>query len=379
MNNYSEIKEKSMFGNIDEKTWNELEKSRKIIKWNKKNSSSLFNDDYLQLLESIDRLDLPTIKIGEIINGKIIKISKKEMIVDINYKDYIFIDIKASDSKIIENLKIGENINVIITGINEKPYQICGSVTELLKLEVTEKLKIAFKDNTHLVAHVDEIIPAGFMMTIDIDNISIPAFMPNTLAGVNKLTTEQNEKLVGKTIEVMLETLQQEKGVYVVSRKKYLNTLIPLEIKKLNKETVYTGLVTGTKDFGVFVEFNGCLTGMIHKVNIRTEWQDKIDKIKSGTKMEFYIRDILKGNRLILTQIYRESLWDIIKVGQVMEGTIKSIKPFGILVKLDDETNGLIQNCNIDKNSKYNEGDKVKVLVVKVIKDDRKIYLNFVS
>ena len=134
--------------------------------------------------------------------------------------------------------------------------------------------------------------------------------MPNTLASVNRLTPEQSQALVGKEIQVMLETLQQEKGVYVVSRKKYLNKILkPIEIEKIKKEIeedkkkVFTGWVTGTKDFGVFVQFNHCLTGMIHKVNLNPEFHDKINEIKAGTIIDFYIRDILKGNKIILTQI----------------------------------------------------------------------------
>jgi small subunit ribosomal protein S1 len=175
----------------------------------------------------------------------------------------------------------------------------------------------------------------------------------------------------------MLETLQQEKGVYVVSRKKYLNTIIPEEIKKLKKNNVYNGHVTGTTPFGVFVQFNGCLTGMIHKVNMNPNFKDKIENIKPGTTIEFYVRDILKGNKLILTQILRETLWDKIRVGKVLDGTVRDVKNFGALVSLDEETNGLIQNSYLQKNSiTLKEGEKVKVKVVSVIKDERKIYLN---
>ena len=214
--------------------------------------------------------------------------------------------------------------------------------------------------------------------------------MPNTLAGVNRLTVEQSEVLVGTDLTVMLESLQQEKGVYVVSRKKYLKSLIPEAIdilredKKLDEPKVYSGTVTGTKDFGIFIEFapndeTECrLTGMVHKVNVNPEWQNKLDQIPAGSDIDFYVRDILKGDRIILTQILRESLWDTIRVGQVKDGVVRAVKPFGALVSLDVETTGLIQNTYIEKSGKtLKKGDNIKVKVVSVIKDDRKIYLDF--
>lgn len=375
-------------GLVDENFWVNLENEMYgILKFNQSGKyNKTFTPPYKRFLDALhDMPQSPQINVGDVITGLISKISKREIVIDINYKDSIYVDLKSSDLKIVQNLKLGDEINVMITSIKDNPYEIKGSITELIKIDVANKLRHYYNENKALLAHVSEIIPAGFMLDIEMDNILITAFMPNTLAGVNKLTPEQSQELVGQDINVMLETLQQEKGVYVVSRKKYLNSLISDEIKKLKKqkkenpEKVYTGTVTGTKDFGIFVEFNECLTGMIHKVNVATDWQERISEIKPGMLIDFYIRDILKGDKIILTQILRESLWDTIRVGQVKEGVIKSVKPFGLLVALDDETTGLIQNTYIEKAGKkdFNKGDTVKVKVVSVIKDDRKIYLDF--
>lgn len=358
---------------------------KKIIKYraNGKYNRS-FDEEYLNLLNSIHNLDLiEELKIGNIIKGVIEKITKKEIVININYKDSVFVDNKTADLKIIENLKIGDEIDVVITDIQESPYQIKGSISELIKMKVSNKLKESYTGDVAILAKVTEIIPAGFMLDIEMDNITINAFMPNTLAGVNKLTEEQCKDMLGQKMHVMLESLQQEKGVYVVSRKKYLQTLIPEEIKKLKKNTIYTGVVTGTKDFGVFVEFGvdkdspQCLTGMIHKVNMNPAYQENISSIPAGSTVEFYIRDILKGCKIVLTQILRESLWDTIKVGQIRDAKVLGIKNNGILVSLDDETFGLIQNAYIQKNTiNFNIGETIKVKVVSVIKNDRKIYLS---
>jgi ribosomal protein S1 len=213
------------------------------------------------------------------------------------------------------------------------------------------------------------------MLSMEIDKVKVGAFMPNTLADVNRLYDPN--VLLGKDIYVMLETMQQEKGVYVVSRKKYLRTLIPEMMDKLDFEQKYEGLVTGTTPFGVFVQFEGCLTGMIHKANVNSEWRDRIEEIKPGTLMVFYIKEITKNNKIILTQTLDESLWDTIKVGMILDGDVVAMKPFGALVKLDYETIGLIQISYLNKYKKHlNQGDKISVKVVNVLKDDRKIYLS---
>ena len=309
--------------------WSNLENDNdKILKWNPKGEyNRTFSPEYKQFLDTLHNLpEIPSIEVGDIVEGIISSISRKEIVINVNYKDSIYVDVKAPDLKIIQNLNKGDNINVMITSVSDNPYEIKGSITELIKMDVANKLRNYYKELIPLKATVKEMIPAGFMLDIEMNQINITAFMPNTLSGVNKLTETQSLALVGQEIDIMLETLQQEKGVYVVSRKKYLKSLITdcvkeiRENRKKDPEKVYDGFVTGTKDFGVFVEFNECLTGMIHKVNIHPDWQDRLQEIKPGTPINFYVRDVLKGNKIILTQILRESLWDTIRVGNVKEG-----------------------------------------------------------
>jgi predicted RNA-binding protein with RPS1 domain len=118
---------------------------------------------------------------------------------------------------------------------------------------------------------------------------------------------------------------------------------------------------------------------MIHKANIREDFRDKIREIKPGTEIDFYVKDIVKGgNQIILTQFLQESLWDTIRVGDKINGKVLSVKPFGALIELDYETNGLIQTTYINKNNRILKyGDKINVIIISIIRDERKIYLTF--
>jgi len=366
----------------DSNFWEDLENDEdRILKYRDDGNYDIqLRPEQIEFLESFQNLpEVPEMEVGDIVNGKITSIDNKHIVINVNYKDSVYVDIKSGDVKLTQNLQRGETIDVMITSIKESPFEIKGSITEIIKMDVANKLRNHYLEKIALDATVKELIPAGFMLEIEMDNISLTAFMPNTLAGVNRLTPSQSQEMVGQTLPVMLETLQQEKGVYVVSRKKYLKSLIPSAIEKLDSETVYSGIVTGSKDFGVFVEFNECLTGMIHKVNINEKWQSKMDQIIPGMEIDFYVQDILKGDRLILTQNPNaETLWDTIRVNQVKTGKIINVKDFGALVSLDSQTLGLIQTTYIKKSGRdLKKGDTVEVKVVSVIKDERKIYLAF--
>ena len=349
-------------------------------------SSRDVNEEYLEMYHQMEKSlkSVREINVNEVVTGTVAVVNEKEIYVDFGNKDYIYVD-KPKKSKVSTELIVGDEIEVLVTEIIDKPgkaFIIKGSITELIKQNVHNKMNNYFENELPLTSTVKSMIPAGYMMDIHMDNITIEAFMPNTLADVNKLSDSQS--IMGVTFEVMLETLQQEKGVYVVSRRKFLQSLIPEEVKKLKYGEIYEGEVTGTTPFGVFVQFKAtidgpnCLTGMIHKANIQESWQDKWNQILPGMQIQFYVKEVIKNNKIILTQILKESLWDTIKVGKVLDGKIKDIKNFGALIELDGETTGLIQTTYLNKyNKRLNIGDEIKVKIISLIRDSRKIYLNF--
>lgn len=377
--------------------YEKLKNEGKIFKVKNKNSTTSLTEDYKFFLSKLDEKsdNYKNINEGDVVNGTITEISK-EIIIDINFKDSVYVESKTLESKMLENLKIGDKIDVMIVKIDDDPYFIRGSITDILKMNISTVIKEHYNDSNFLMATVLESQPAGYILDLEVDGQIVDAFMPNTLAGVNKLYDPQS--LVGKKIEVQIETLEQDKGIYVVSRKKHLESLIPEKIKQLkkdwikNKNQVYEGFITGTTPFGAFVEFCDFLTGMIHRYNVNVEWQtdEKWATLRPGMFVNFFIKDIiLKKNKVILTQIIRESLWDKIRIDEdnryyfqgvdTINGKVIYLKSFGALVQLDDETNGLIPTTYLQKNKiDLKVGQDVEVRVMSIIKDERKINLSLV-
>lgn len=315
---------------------------------------------------------------GEVYTLTYVGMNKESLMFEGGFKDYVRVDNRQNELKYFKSLIIGDTLDLLITKVNNKNYFIQGSIAQLYETKAHETIK-SLKEEDSINAYIKETTPAGYNVELQYDNIILPGFMPNTLAGINKLFEPEN--IVGETLQVMIESYSKEEGTYIVSRRKYLQTLIPEAIKELQTKTVYTGYVTGTTDFGVFVEFgigNGptCLTGMIHKTNIDPEWQDKIKQIQPGYEIQFYVKEIIKDSKIILTQILRETLWDNIKIGQILSGKVKENKQFGTLILLDDETIGLIHNSELEKASKtFNAGQTIKVKVIAIERMNRKIYL----
>ena len=294
--------------------------------YGKKGQTKILDKDLLKLY------DLEIIKSpvsGEVVSGRYCgQLSGQHLFSVPGYKDCVRIEDRLSESKYLKNSQVDDFIDVLIVDVNHDNYFIRGSIAALYETRAHENLK-SLEEGQSVTAFIKSVNPAGYDVEISHGGVTLPAFMPNTLAGINKLYDVNS--IVGQTFEVMIESFSDQEGTYIVSRRKYLKTLIPNAISKLNTGEVYSGNVTGTTPFGIFVESNDCLTGMFHKANVNPEWQEKLTEVKPGFEIEFYVKEIIK-DKIILTQILRETLWDTIKNGQTLDGKIKDVKQFGVLV-----------------------------------------------
>jgi ribosomal protein S1 len=343
-----------------------------------KNKNRKINKTLSDLYDSVE-INIP--KGGTIVQSTYVGRTNDQFLFEISgYKDFIRIDIRGNEEKYLKNAEIGDVIDVFILKVDNNNYMIKGSIATIYETRAHQNLK-ALEEGEFVNVTIKSTNPAGYDVEIHHGGVILPGFMPNTLAGINKLFDPNS--IVGDNFDVSIESYAEQEGTYIVSRRKFLQTLIPNAIGELNQQDVYTGHVTGTAPFGVFVEFNECLTGMIHKANVHPDWQDKLGDIKPGFQIDFYVKEIVKDqkgdsrkDKIILTQILRETLWDTIKNGQTLNGVIRDTKQFGTLVNLDDETVGLIHISELDKiGKKFTPEQEVKVKVLSVDRSNRKIFL----
>lgn len=328
-------------------------------------------DKYLDSL--YDSIQIETPSAGSVVRSTYLGMMSNQYVFSVvGYKDDVRIENKPGEAKYLNSIEVGEQVDLLITEVVQSTYFIKGSIASLYESRAHENMK-SLEEGESVTAYIRALNPAGYDVELTNGGVTLPAFMPNTLAGINKLYDPSS--IIGDTFQVMVESFSEQEGTYIVSRRKYLQSLIPDEIGNLEFNTLYQGRVTGTTPFGIFVEFNECLTGMIHKANVIDEWQNRISEIKPGQEIEFYIKEIIK-DKIILTQVLRETLWDTIKNGQLIEGRVKDVKQFGTLVILDDETVGLIHTSEMEKlGKKFTSGQDIRVKVLSVDRSSRKIFL----
>lgn len=352
------------------------QKSNKIQK--NKNTSLSYSEEYLSALDDYEKgnfnpnnLDISK---GDTITGKIYEFSKDEMILDIGAKDFVYVSLEK-DKLDRNDFNLDEEVEFLII---DTKNSLRGSIADNFKAKIYRELKDD-KNQTIYKAKVLELSNNGYLLDIK----GVKVFMPGSLGGINKLLDFNS--LLGQEINVLPVPNQNKYSTYsehiIVSHREYLKTLIPEELEKLTVGSVYTGIVTDTAKFGIFVQFNGVLTGLIHK----DEFDEKLtelynsEQVKPGVEIDFYLKSVDNKDRIILTRKYENLNQKVeknpFKKGQVIEGTISRNVNYGTFVNLSEKFSGLVHIDKIQNQEDLKKGEKVKVRILNI--KENKINLEF--
>jgi len=312
--------------------------------------------------------------------GEVSFISKnrERALIDIESKFTAYCTLTKEPEYIVNQLEVGMEIDVKIK-TNKQNGDVIASISDAIKEVKLKEIKEAIGNPAvGFTAKVKELIHGGYW----VDIAGIKCFMPGSLAGLNKL--HDFNAIVGKDIIVMPITFSREKDTIVVSHREYLRTMIPLTIEKLN-ETIKEpriGFVTGTTKFGVFAEFDECLTGLIPKAELSEEMQKSLDdrNIKPGDEITFWAKEVISDRKIILSQLGPKiDLWDGVddkyKPMMITEGKVTKITSYGAFVELEKGISGLIHKSKL-KGADLSKGDTINVKIGSVNVSDRKITMN---
>lgn len=321
------------------------------------------------------------VNVGEIHTGTVYAISSSFISVDIGYRELVYVKYEKEPAS-VQALKPGEETAVLITSFDYNSH-VTGSINGGVKHKVFMDLREAVEEGgTAWVGKVTHMIEnGGYMVNIQ----GVDCFMPGSLAGINKL--HDFSSIIGTEMYVVPVSFSPDRGTLVVSHRKYLQALIPGEIENLraNPGVEITGSVTGTAKYGVFVEFNNCLTGMIHNNDLdeTTLAKFKAREIQPGDEVTFMVKDIISDTKITLTQkanIVVNPWADITsryQIPSVVEATVKTKKDYGLFISIEEGVTGLLHISEIGEDimKLFNNGDPITVQITRIDVESMKVFL----
>ncbi len=320
----------------------------------------------------------------QVVDGKVISVDKKEVIVNIGYKsDGI---IPASEFRYNPDLKAGDIVEVYVENQEDKKGQLLLSHKKARLSKSWERVNAAL-DNEEVIQGYIKCRTKGGMI---VDVFGIEAFLPGSQIDVHPI--RDYDVFVGKTMEFKVVKINQEFRNVVVSHKALIEAELEAQkkeiISKLEKGQILEGTVKNITSYGVFVDLGG-VDGLIHITDL--SWgriSDPHEVVALDQKINVVILDFDDDKKRIalgLKQLTPHP-WDALdaelKVGEHVKGKVVVIADYGTFVEIAPGVEGLIHVSEMSWSQHLRSaqdfmhvGEEVEAVILTLDRDERKMSL----
>ena len=354
---------------LDEFNWDEFENGANV---------NINKDD---LKKAYDET-LNKIQEHEVVEGTVIAMDKKEVIVNIGYKsDGI---IPASEFRYNPELKVGDKVEVYVEDQEDKKGQLVLSHKKARLAKSWEKINKALEDEEVIQGFIKCRTKGGMI----VDIYGIEAFLPGSQIDVHPI--RDYDVFVGKTMEFKVVKINQEFRNVVVSHKALIEAELEAQrkeiISKLEKGQILEGTVKNITSYGVFVDLGG-VDGLIHITDL--SWgrvNDPHEVVTLDQKIKVVILDFDEEKKRIalglkqLTPHPWDSLDPELKVGDHIKGKVVVMADYGAFVEIQPGVEGLIHVSEMSWSQHLRSaqefmkvGDEVEAVILTLDREERKM------
>ena len=320
----------------------------------------------------------------QVVDGTVISVDKKEVVVNIGYKsDGI---IPASEFRYNPDLKAGDVVEVYVENAEDKKGQLVLSHKKARMSKSWERVNAALEAQEVIQGYIKCRTKGGMI----VDVFGIEAFLPGSQIDVHPI--RDYDQFVGKTMEFKVVKINQEFRNVVVSHKALIEAELEAQKKeiigKLEKGQILEGIVKNITSYGVFVDLGG-VDGLIHITDLSWGRVDDPHKVvELDQKINVVILDFDDEKRRIalgLKQLTPHP-WDALdanlKVGDHVKGKVVVIADYGAFVEIQPGVEGLIHVSEMSWSQHLRSaqeflkvGDEIEAVILTLDRDERKMSL----
>ncbi|MDP2423390.1 MAG: 30S ribosomal protein S1 [Bacteroidales bacterium] len=335
-------------------------------------------------LEDIYGKTLSSITEHEVIDGRVVSINNREIVVNIGFKSDGVIPV--NESRYNPDLKVGDTIEVYVESQEDITGQLVLSHKKARILRSWERVNTAYEADEIIKGYVKCRTKGGLI----VDVFGIEAFLPGSQIDVKPI--RDYDIYVDKVMEFKVVKINHEYKNVVVSHKALIEDELEQQraeiIAKLEKGQVLEGMVKNITSYGVFVDLGG-VDGLIHITDLswgRINHPNEI--VELDQKIKVVILDFDENKKRIalgLKQLFPHP-WDSLdadlKVGDKLKGRVVVLADYGAFVEIATGVEGLIHVSEMSWSQHLRTaqdfmkvGDEVEAEILTLDRDDRKMSL----
>ncbi|EGJ72575.1 RNA binding S1 domain protein [Bacteroides coprosuis DSM 18011] len=320
----------------------------------------------------------------EVVDGVVIAMNKREVVVNIGYKSDGIISL--NEFRYNPELKVGDTVEVYIESQEDKKGQLVLSHKKARAARAWERVNEALENEAVIKGFIKCRTKGGMI----VDVFGIEAFLPGSQIDVRPI--RDYDVFVGKTMEFKVVKINQEFKNVVVSHKALIEAELEQQkkeiISKLEKGQVLEGTVKNITSYGVFIDLGG-VDGLIHITDL--SWgrvSDPKEVVELDQKLNVVILDFDDQKKRIalglkqLTPHPWDSLDENLKVGDKVKGKVVVMADYGAFVEIAAGVEGLIHVSEMSWSQHLRSaqdfmkvGDEVEAVILTLDREERKMSL----
>ncbi|MFC1668300.1 30S ribosomal protein S1 [Chlamydiota bacterium] len=320
-----------------------------------------------------------------IVKGKIVKISEKDVLIDIGYKSEGILPIVEFRNN--EDLHVGQEIEVYLESKEDENGMVVLSKEKADKILGWERTIISCEEGKIVEGKIIKKVKGGLIVDIGMD-----AFLPASQVDVKPLRDLNLDDYIGVKDSFKVININRERKNIVLSRRELLEEEKKLEREKMLKEIevgqIRKGFVKNITDFGVFIDLNG-VDGLLHITDMT--WgriSHPSELVAIGDAIEVIILDFDKEKQRVSLGLKQKTKnpWEDVDtkypIGDRVKGRVVNIMPYGGFIELEKGIEGLIHISELSWTKRITHpseilqvGDIVEAVVLDLDKENKKLSL----
>ena len=327
---------------------------------------------------------LSNVNVGEVVEGTVTGLSKREVIVNVGYKSEAIIPV--SEFRYNPDLKVGDKIEVYVESAEDRNGQLALSHKKARQLKSWDRVNEALENDEIIKGYIKCRTKGGMI----VDVFGIEAFLPGSQIDVKPI--RDYDVYVDKTMEFKVVKINQEFRNVVVSHKALIEAELEAQkqviMSKLEKGQILEGTVKNITSYGVFVDLGG-VDGLIHITDLswgRVSHPEEVVALDQKIRVVILDFDDAKKRIALGLKQLTPHPWDALdqnlKVGDKVKGKVVVMADYGAFVEIATGVEGLIHVSEMSWSQHLRSaqefmkvGDEVEAVILTLDRDERKMSL----
>jgi small subunit ribosomal protein S1 len=370
-----------------------------MSKHQKVQSAQTVTEDNLMEALPADAFDFPMLHAGDVVDGKIVKISSNEILVDIRYKADAVVEgreLERLDPDFLSGLSVGDDVMAYVVHPEDRDGNVVVSLQRAQQEQDWRQADELLKSQDIFEGVVTGYNRGGVIIRVGRVRGFVPA---SQLSG--KWQAQQDSdgdpeqrwaKLVGQKMRLKVVELDRQRNRLILSEREAAKDWRQGQkdrlLSELKKGDVLTGTVISLAAFGAFVDLGGA-DGLIHLSEIAWHRVDHpAEVLHVGQEVQVFVLGVDEEKKRIALSLRRllPEPWSVVSesfvIGQIVSARITKLTNFGAFAKIDDAIEGLIHISELadyrisHPKEVVHEGDDVQVRVIRIDPERRRIGLS---